>query len=240
MAVSQKRPGPGRALGPVLSVWQLDWKTWSTYKKTLSKVCVNPLSVHSQSASTATDLPPDFSRRLVGLLGLAGLASLATGCAGLGSLPGLPSRRSSELPLARLEANGQPGLAEPALHAFSLVGTPYRWGGNTPKGGFDCSGLVVYVMRRSLGTTLPRTVEQMSNVGYEIAWEDRLPGDLVFFNTTGGEFSHVGIYIGQNRFVHAPRAGGTVRLETLVSSYWGPRITAFRRIANESHAKTER
>ncbi|MEY4082807.1 MAG: hypothetical protein RL483_176 [Pseudomonadota bacterium] len=125
------------------------------------------------------------------------------------------------------------------MHAFSLVGTPYRWGGNNPRGGFDCSGLVVYVMRRSLGTTLPRTVEQMGSVGYEIAWEDRLPGDLVFFNTTGAELSHVGIYIGQNRFVHAPRAGGTVRLESLVSAYWGPRITAFRRLASESHATTK-
>ncbi|MGA0855032.1 MAG: C40 family peptidase [Burkholderiaceae bacterium] len=207
----------------------------------MNKVCGNQDQLCNESASA----PPNSGlacsqRRLFGLLSLAGLTSLVSGCAGLGSLSSGPSRRGSDLPLARLEANGQAGLAEPALHAFSLVGTPYRWGGNTPKGGFDCSGLVVYVMRRSLGTTLPRTVEQMSNAGYEIAWEDRLPGDLVFFNTTGGDFSHVGIYIGQNRFVHAPRAGGTVRLETLVSSYWGPRITAFRRVASESHARTER
>lgn len=216
------------------------WKTWSICKKTLSKACVNQPRVYSESASAAPDSVIDSSKRLLGLLGLAGLSCLVTGCAGLGSLSSPAARRPSDLPLARLEAAGQPGLAEPALHAFSLVGTPYRWGGNTPKGGFDCSGLVVYVMRRSLGTTLPRTVEQMGTAGYEIAWEDRLPGDLVFFNTTGGEFSHVGIYIGQNRFVHAPRAGGTVRLESLVSSYWGPRITAFRRVASESHAKTER
>ena len=75
------------------------------------------------------------TRRLLGWqLGLAGLASLVTGCAGLGSLSGLPSRRSADLPLARLEASGQAGLAEPALHAFSLVGTPYRWGGQHAQG----------------------------------------------------------------------------------------------------------
>ncbi len=210
-------------------------KTWWICKKTLNRACVKAVNI---ADGPVPDGGPDLSRRLLTLSATTGLVSLVTGCAGLGSLSGVSSRRSSDLPLARLEASGQAGLAEPALHAFSLVGTPYRWGGNTPKGGFDCSGLVVYVMRRSLGTTLPRTVEQMSSAGYEIAWEDRLPGDLVFFNTTGGDFSHVGIYIGQNRFVHAPRAGGTVRLETLVSSYWAPRITAFRRIASESHAKT--
>lgn len=166
--------------------------------------------------------------------GLSGLAAVSlTGCA---SLPFPTSRSSSpatSLPPSRPEAAGEAGLAEPALHAFSLVGTPYKWGGNNPAGGFDCSGLVIYVMRRALGKTLPRTVEQMSTSGREVAAEERLPGDLVFFNTTGQDFSHVGIYIGQNRFVHAPREGGTVRLETLVSSYWGPRITAFRRLGEK-------
>jgi cell wall-associated NlpC family hydrolase len=111
------------------------------------------------------------------------------------------------------------------------VGTPYKWGGNTPDSGFDCSGLVVYVMHRALGARLPRTVEQMSRVGREVDAADRLPGDLVFFNTTGEGYSHVGIYIGQNRFVHAPTKGGTVRLESLLSGYWGPRVTGFRRVS---------
>ena len=176
---------------------------------------------------------PANHRRLI-LLGAALTPLFTSGCAGLlgagGSGPApVSGARRGALPPARLEAT-EKGFAEPALHAFSLVGIPYRWGGNTPAGGFDCSGLVVYVMRQATGKVLPRTVEQMWSAGRELPAEDRLPGDLVFFNTTGKQHSHVGIYIGQNRFVHAPREGGTVRLESLVSSYCGPRITGIRRI----------
>jgi cell wall-associated NlpC family hydrolase len=71
----------------------------------------------------------------------------------------------------------------------------------------------------------------MSRVGEEVSVEYRLPGDLVFFNTSGHPFSHVGIYVGQNRFVHAPNEGGTVRIDSLISAYWGPRITVFRRLS---------
>jgi len=162
---------------------------------------------------------------------LSAASLVLAGCAGF---PGVSTtgsdRRFAGLPAARRELAGEKGFAEPALHAFSLVGTPYRWGGNSPAGGFDCSGLVVYVMRRVMGKTLPRTVEQIAGTGWEVPSEDRLPGDLVFFNTTGAKHSHVGIYIGQNRFVHAPTEGGTVRLESLLSSYWGPRISSFRRL----------
>lgn len=182
------------------------------------------------------DVTSTVKRRRLLLLIAASSPLLVSGCAGLWGTTGagagagpVPGARRGALPPARLE-DTEKGFAEPALHAFSLVGIPYRWGGNTPAGGFDCSGLVVYVVRRATGKALPRTVEKMSSAGREVPAQDRLPGDLVFFNTTGKEYSHVGIYIGQNRFVHAPREGGTVRLESLVSSYWGPRITGFRRI----------
>ena len=158
------------------------------------------------------------------LMGLSGCATR-----GPGASPPLAADSPRYLPEARLESQER-GFSEPAIQAFSLVGTPYKWGGNTPASGFDCSGLVVYVMQRSLGARLPRTVDQMSRVGREVDAADRLPGDLVFFNTTGETYSHVGIYIGQNRFVHAPAKGGTVRLESLISGYWGPRITGFRRL----------
>lgn len=182
----------------------------------------------------AIDVTSTANHRRLLLLGAVLTPLFTSGCAGLlgatGSGPApVSGARRGALPPARLEAT-EKGFAEPALHAFSLVGIPYRWGGNTPAGGFDCSGLVVYVMRRATGKVLPRTVEQMWSAGRELPAEDRLPGDLVFFNTTGKQHSHVGIYIGQNRFVHAPREGGTVRLESLVSSYWGPRITGIRRI----------
>ena len=125
----------------------------------------------------------------------------------------------------------QKGLSDLAIHAIGLVGVPYKWGGNTPAGGFDCSGLVVYVAYRAKGLKLPRTVAEMSRYGRDVDTDQRLPGDLIFFNTTGHPFSHVGIYVGKNRFVHAPNEGGTVRIESLLSSYWAPRLTSIRRLA---------
>jgi cell wall-associated NlpC family hydrolase len=125
----------------------------------------------------------------------------------------------------------QKGLSDLAIHAIGLVGVPYKWGGNTPAGGFDCSGLVAYVAYRAKGLKLPRTVAEMSLYGRDVDTDQRLPGDLIFFNTTGHPFSHVGIYVGKNRFVHAPDEGGTVRIESLLSSYWAPRLTSIRRLA---------
>ncbi|MFZ9315029.1 MAG: C40 family peptidase [Burkholderiaceae bacterium] len=177
-----------------------------------------------------------MSRAVIGLLGALTMPLLFSGCATVApeSSPPVASAsmpRHAHIPPARAP-QGQLGLSELAIHAIGLVGVPYRWGGNTPHGGFDCSGLVVYVARRAQGLTLPRTVAEMSRVGEEVLIEDRLPGDLVFFNTSGHPFSHVGIYVGQNRFVHAPNEGGTVRIDSLVSAYWGPRITVFRRLAS--------
>ena len=160
---------------------------------------------------------------------------LVAGCTSVPEPVRSPSRAEApssaiRIPPARQQPH-QTGLSEVAIHAIGLVGVPYRWGGNTQQGGFDCSGLVVYVARRAQGLQLPRTVSEMSRFGQEITVEDRLPGDLVFFNTSGHPFSHVGIYVGQNRFVHAPNEGGTVRIDSLISAYWGPRITVFRRLA---------
>ena len=106
------------------------------------------------------------------------------------------------------------------MRALGLVGTPYRYGGNTPEGGFDCSGLVNYVYRDMLDLRLPRTSRALAAFqGPRIA-EDRLvAADLVFFGGDGG-VSHVGIYVGEGRFVHAPSTGGTVRLDRLDGPYW--------------------
>jgi cell wall-associated NlpC family hydrolase len=106
------------------------------------------------------------------------------------------------------------------MRALGLVGTPYRYGGNTPEGGFDCSGLVNYVYRDTLDLRLPRTSRALAAFqGPRIA-EDRLvAADLVFFGSEGG-VSHVGIYVGEGRFVHAPSTGGTVRLDRLDGPYW--------------------
>lgn len=116
------------------------------------------------------------------------------------------------------------------MRALSLVGTPYRYGGNTPEGGFDCSGLVNYVYRDMLDLRLPRTARELSGQDGPRVPVDRLAAaDLVFFGDRGA-VSHVGIYVGEGRFVHAPRTGGTVRLDRLDGPYWRDHYTGATRV----------
>jgi cell wall-associated NlpC family hydrolase len=108
------------------------------------------------------------------------------------------------------------------FNALGLVGTPYRYGGSTPANGFDCSGLISYVYRESANLALPRTVAEMSKLDAPNIAEDNLQsGDLVIFATEGtSRPSHAGIYVGEGRFVHAPRSGGEVRMDFLDDKYW--------------------
>ena len=116
------------------------------------------------------------------------------------------------------------------MRAISLVGTPYRYGGNTPEGGFDCSGLVGYVFRDMLDLKLPRTTRELAALQGPRIRPDRLAsGDLVFFGD-GGSISHVGIYVGEGRFVHAPSTGGTVRLDRLDGHWWRDHYSGARRL----------
>ncbi|MFA4968339.1 MAG: NlpC/P60 family protein [Sulfuritalea sp.] len=114
--------------------------------------------------------------------------------------------------------------------AMDLLGIRYRRGGSSPESGFDCSGFVSHVFREGLGLMLPRSSKEMSKSGEEINRDELRPGDLVFFNTMRHAFSHVGIYLGDNQFVHAPRTGGRVRIEDLRQSYWMKRFNGARRI----------
>ncbi len=123
------------------------------------------------------------------------------------------------------------GHEEISIQAMSLVGVPYRWGGNTPEAGFDCSGLVRYVVDRAASVNLPRTTADMSVRGEAIEPDEVAPGDLIFFNTTRRPHSHVGIYVGKLRFVNAPSTGGTVRLDYLTNPYWAKRFDGIRRVA---------
>jgi len=123
------------------------------------------------------------------------------------------------------------GREEISIQAMSLVGVPYRWGGNTPDSGFDCSGLVRYVVSRAASVNLPRTTADMSGRGESVEPDEIAPGDLIFFNTTGRAHSHVGIYVGKLRFVNAPSTGGTVRLDYLTNPYWAKRFDGIRRVA---------
>ena len=113
--------------------------------------------------------------------------------------------------------------------ALNLVGVRYRYGGGDAGTGFDCSGLVEYVFRTSLGLELPRTTREISGAGVKVRRTELEPGDLVFFHTEE-RFSHVGIYIGDHLFVHAPRAGKSVRVSDLRDGYWAKRYGGARRI----------
>lgn len=113
--------------------------------------------------------------------------------------------------------------------ALALIGSPYRYGGRSPAG-FDCSGFVGYVYGETLGINLPRRSEEIVRVGAELDRDALAPGDLVFFNTLGRRYSHVGIFIGDGRFVHAPARGGRVRVEQLSDPYWSARYNGARRL----------
>jgi hypothetical protein len=123
------------------------------------------------------------------------------------------------------------GQEEVSIEAMGLVGVPYRWGGNTPVSGFDCSGLVRYVVARAAGVDMPRTTSEMSTRGTPIQPDEIAPGDLIFFNTTGRPHSHVGIYVGNMRFVNAPATGGTVRIDYVSNPYWAKHFDGIRRVA---------
>ena len=117
--------------------------------------------------------------------------------------------------------------------AIELLGIRYRLGGSSPETGFDCSGFVSHVFREGLGLILPRSSREMSKSGDIVKRDELRPGDLVFFNTMRNAFSHVGIYIGDNQFVHAPRSGGRVRIEDLRDGYWMKRFNGARRVSPE-------
>ncbi|UVA81462.1 C40 family peptidase [Pandoraea commovens] len=130
----------------------------------------------------------------------------------------------------KLLSNVTDKASDVVLGALNYIGVRYKYGGNTPDSGLDCSGFVRYVFQDTLNFMLPRRSEEMSQVGERIAKTDLKPGDLVFFNTMRRSFSHVGIYIGGDKFVHAPATGGKIRVEDLRESYWSARYNGARRV----------
>ncbi|MDR0717678.1 MAG: C40 family peptidase [Azoarcus sp.] len=122
---------------------------------------------------------------------------------------------------------------------WRYIGVPYRWGGSSPITGMDCSGLVQVVFRDALGIDLPRTSLAMATQGDRVNVRDLKPGDLVFFNTMGTTISHVGIYVGSSRFLHAPSTGNFVRIDKLNSAYWGQRYITARRLIGDARQNTQ-
>lgn len=150
----------------------------------------------------------------------------------------VPSLQAEELPppaqepaTASLVERASSSIQGTLERALDLIGIRYRRGGTSPETGFDCSGFVNHVFRESLGLDLPRSAREISRNGEAVRKDELQPGDLVFFNTMRKAFSHVGIYLGDNRFVHAPRRGGQVRIEDMRESYWAKRFNGARRVA---------
>ena len=115
--------------------------------------------------------------------------------------------------------------------ARDLIGIRYHRSGDKPQTGFDCSGFVAYVYREGLGLILPHRSREISKTGTPVAKDELEPGDLVFFNTMRRAFSHVGIYLGDHKFIHAPRTGETVRIDNLQQHYWAKRYNGARRMS---------
>jgi len=121
--------------------------------------------------------------------------------------------------------------SELVLSAMNFLGVPYRRGGESAEEGFDCSGFTRHIFELSLGLVLPRRADQQANQAglLQVARDELKPGDLVFFNTMRRAFSHVGIYVGDGKFIHSPRAGGEVRVEDMRQAYWKKRFNGARR-----------
>ena len=117
-----------------------------------------------------------------------------------------------------------------ALEALSVVGVRYHYGGNSPDTGFDCSGLVTHVFDRAWGIAVPRSTEEQRNAGRAVKRKDLQPGDLVFYNTRNRPFSHVGIYLGDSNFVHAPHSGDVVKISSMSEGWYTATFVGARRI----------
>lgn len=125
-------------------------------------------------------------------------------------------------------------VEEIMIRALSLTGVDYKYGGRSPETGFDCSGFVQYVFKHAAQISLPPSARTISEMGNTVKREDLQPGDLVFFNTLKSAFSHVGIYLGNNQFIHAPRVGAKVRVENMDARYWTSRYNGAKRLEVEA------
>ncbi|WP_051510149.1 C40 family peptidase [Hylemonella gracilis] len=174
---------------------------------------------------------PSPSLTLSGFVLTLATVGLLQACAGPGS-----SARSSyeDHRYTHADDGAEDRRAEIVVAAMGALGTPYRYGGGSYDAGFDCSGFVRAVYQQTWGLTLPRQSAQQARATRAITRRDLQPGDLVFFNTVGQAYSHVGIYVGDDRFIHSPKAGASVRIENMRVRYWDDRFNAARRVSPPS------
>lgn len=147
--------------------------------------------------------------------------------AGCSSAPEKPAPLPGKVPLSGSPAQ-QATANEIVMQAMSLLDTGYRFGGRNPEAGLDCSGMVSLIVERVTGRRLPHNAAQIAAQTREIPLSGMRPGDFVFFNTSGKPFSHMGIYLGEGRFIHAPSSRGKVRIDSLSHAYFSQRLTAAR------------
>lgn len=139
-------------------------------------------------------------------------------------------------PKAEIKPAWHETVQEVLMNALSLTGIKYRYGGSSPETGFDCSGFVRYVFSEAASIALPHNARAISQIGRIISPEELQPGDLVFYNTMKSAFSHVGIYLGNNKFIHAPSSGGGIHVVNMTDNYWSKRFNGARRIVGENPA----
>jgi cell wall-associated NlpC family hydrolase len=171
-------------------------------------------------------MPTPFARRRASFCALIAAFGFASGALA----ETRPAKHSFTASAAEAAGKMWSGAQDVAIYALGLIGVDYKFGGNTPQSGLDCSGLVRYVFQEVTGVTLPRTAKEMSGLGAKVSADDLKPGDLVFFNTRRFQYSHVGIYLGDNRFIHAPSAGSEVEIARLSESYWQKHFNGARRL----------
>jgi len=165
---------------------------------------------------------------------LLGFSALISGCASV--LPGPAPVKPTASAMRQAPPSAPRG--EALLQALLALGVDYREGGASPIAGFDCSGLVAHVYREAYGMRLPHNAKAQSEVGVPVSLAELQAGDLVFYDTLGRPYSHVGIYLGEGRFVHAPKTGSRVRVERMQAAYWAKRFNGARRI--DARAETTR
>ncbi len=166
------------------------------------------------------------------------LALLSTACAAVEPAP----EAMAPLPAAQMEeptTDWSNRARELLINAISHTGIQYKYGGNSPETGFDCSGFVRYVFKQTVNLTLPHSALALSQIGKAISKDELQAGDLVFFKTIKNTISHVGIYMGDNRFIHAPNAKGVVRIESMEDGYWAKRFSGAQRLDNETNKNSQ-
>jgi cell wall-associated NlpC family hydrolase len=158
------------------------------------------------------------------------ISALVSGCGSYGPTIPAPVRSQPTPSPAPVAPPPRAERSEALLQALLALGIDYQWGGKSHATGFDCSGLVAHVYKTAWGINLPRNTKGQSQAGVAVDFKELQAGDLVFYDTLKRPYSHVGIYLGDGKFVHAPKTGSQVRVESLKSAYWVQRYNGARRI----------